>query len=86
MPPRHLSGPKVYFWQKSEVRGSGAAPATGKSAFVFVRAMRACERAKLCVGALDNGSPTARLGELKMLSGAGVPSAWCLTLCEHLEV
>ena len=43
---------------------------TGKSAFVFIRAMRACERAKLCVGALDNDSPPSRLGELKMCSGA----------------
>ena len=52
---------------RSEV--GGVSP-TGKSAFVFVRAMGACERAKLCVGALDSDSPPARLGELKMGSGA----------------
>ena len=53
------------------IGGWGVSP-TGKSAFVFVRAMRACERAKLCVGALDNDSPTARLGELKMFSGTAL--------------
>ena len=55
-----------YYIVLSEV--GGVSP-TGKSAFVFVRAMRACERAKLCVGALDSDSPPARSGELKMSSG-----------------
>ncbi len=48
----------------------GGVSPTGKSAFVFVRAMRACERAKLCVGALDSDSPPSRPGELKISSGA----------------
>ncbi len=59
----------------------GGVSPTGKSAFVFVRAMRACERAKLCVGALDSDSPPARPGELKMSSGTDLPTeifAGCL--------
>ena len=52
---------------RSEV--GGVSP-TGKSAFVFVRAMRACERAKLCVGASESIPPPSRLGELKISSGA----------------
>ena len=55
----------------------GGVSPTGKSAFVFVRAMRACERAKLCVGALANDSPPARPGELKMVSGTLVVADTC---------
>ena len=67
-----------------KVRGisevGGVSP-TGKSAFVFVRAMRACERAKLCVGALDSDSPPARPGELKMSSGAHFVAEVFVTYC-----
>ena len=50
------------------IGGFGVSP-TRNSAFVFVRAMRACERAKLCVGALESDPPTAGSGELKISSG-----------------
>ena len=38
--------------------------------FSFVRCVRACERAKLCVGASESTPPPSRLGELKISSGA----------------